>query len=145
LAHLVPIRCSEKHYWRIPEMQEANVGEHHHAWALYESQSADPHLATTVAGGFGGNLGEQPQSDVLEESKVLEVFCINDCMETRGAHSELFLWCSEACNSEPTLGKFYVHIIFLFMLYCRFSFCRFGRAFSFHPVLICKDLSYMFW
>jgi len=37
LSHLVPIHCSGKTLFKNAEMQEANVGEHHHGGAINES------------------------------------------------------------------------------------------------------------
>lgn len=41
---------------------------------------------------------------------------------------------SEGHNSETVLQKAYALIIFFLLLWCRFTFCRFGHAFFVYPV-----------
>jgi hypothetical protein len=71
---------------RIPKQWEENVAEHHHAWTISESQSADRHLATALEGSYVGNCGKQPQSDWWEKGRYQKsVSCIS-CMERQGGH-----------------------------------------------------------
>jgi len=70
------------------------MAEHHHAWSINQSDSADVHIATVLEGRFVGNRGKQPHSDVVEESRVPED-CLLQCLHgnsrwTRGAFSLIF-------------------------------------------------------
>ena len=44
---------------RISKQREENVEEHHHAWTITESQSADRHIATALEGSSVGKYGKQ--------------------------------------------------------------------------------------
>ena len=68
LIHFPETRCS-----RIPEKQEEIVIEHHIAWTIKGSYTAVSHLATALEGRFEGKSDKQPQSGVVEESRVPEV------------------------------------------------------------------------
>ena len=69
-----------------------NVVEHRNGWTINEPQSADPHLAKALEGSYIGIRRKQPQSDVVEESRVPEV-CLLEFMygNPRGTLQTLFL------------------------------------------------------
>ena len=50
--------------------------QHHHEQTTKEILSADSYRVTNVGGRFVGNLGKYSQSDVLEESRVPEIFLL---------------------------------------------------------------------
>ena len=54
-------------FFENTQEREENVAEHHHAWTITESQSADRHLATALEGSSVGNCGKEPQSDWWEK------------------------------------------------------------------------------
>jgi predicted SprT family Zn-dependent metalloprotease len=68
LIYFPETRCS-----RIPQKQEENVIEHHIAWTIKGSYTAVSYLATALEGRFEGKSDKQPQSGVLEESRIPEV------------------------------------------------------------------------
>ena len=67
------IHFPETHCSRIPEKQEESVIEHHITWNIKGSYTAVPHLATVLEGRFEGNSDKQPQSSVVEESRIPDV------------------------------------------------------------------------
>jgi len=52
------------------------VIKHHITWAIKRSYTAVPQTATTLGERFEGNGDKQPQSGVVEESRVPEVFLL---------------------------------------------------------------------
>jgi hypothetical protein len=134
LVHLVLSIVPETRCWRISELQEENVVEHHHAWTINKTQSVDPHLTAAVDGRFVGNRGKQSLWDVVENSLVSR----SSSMETPGGHEHI-LQSSGARNSETALQKAYVDIFFL-VLWCRFTLCWFDRAFFDRSVYDCSSL-----
>jgi hypothetical protein len=68
LIYFPETRCS-----RIPEKQEEIVLEHHIAWAIKGSYTAVSHLATALEGRFEGESDKQPQSGLVEKSRVPNV------------------------------------------------------------------------
>jgi len=91
--------------------------EHHHALAITESESADPHVATVLEEQFVGNHGKLSHLDVVDEKKRSFVFC-NACMETQRWTLHIFCNCQEAGKGKPCARRpMFISYICIF-LYC---------------------------
>lgn len=141
LAHLfLSIRpatpCSK--FTDVPKKKKNSVLEHHYAWTVNNSWSADPHFAIALEGRCVINRGKQPQSDVVEESSVPQV-CLVQFLH---GHSRRTLWIFSLIFRMLQLGHrasgcLYSCNIFL-VLWWRFLYCKFCLAFLVHPVSECK-------
>jgi hypothetical protein len=67
---------------------------------IKEYQSADPHLATALEGCFIGNR-KQPQSDVVEESRVPKVCLAMPACRLKVDKSNIFFVLQEAVAQKP--------------------------------------------
>jgi len=115
---------------RIPKVQEENVVEHHHAWTMNASYSADSHLVAALERRFLASRGEQPQLDIVEKSRVPEV-CLVQCLH---GNSRRIFWAFSLTVSRPLLRKSISEDLMLFLVLFRiFAFCRFGLRFVLHP------------
>jgi hypothetical protein len=95
--------------------------DHQHVWTTNDSQSADPYLATAVEGRYIGNRGKQPQSDVVGESSVPEVWVLH-CLNGNWSWT---LWGSSffrRLSRKPCFRKP------VFLTYFRFALSRLCRT-----------------
>ena len=112
LVHFVLSIILETNYSRIPELWEENVVEHHDAWSINDFYSGDAHLATALEGWFVGNCDKQPQSDMVEESRVLEGCNLETMLQKECVNNNIFvLYCGV---DSPFIG---MTTHFLFILY----------------------------
>jgi hypothetical protein len=100
-----------------------NVVGHHHALTINEFQSAAPHLATAQEGRFLGKRGQQPvRRDANKEgSRSLSPAMAAWNLELHTCTFSLIV----GNHSSEGLCSYKVFLV----LWCRFTFCRFGRAF----------------
>jgi len=99
--------------------------------------SANTHLAAAALKGiFTGNRGRQPQSDVVEESRVPEV-CL---LQLKVDILNIFFNLQEAPNLETMLQKANVHIPYF--LYCGINSPYVDLAVHFSFTLYVRPLEY---
>jgi hypothetical protein len=130
LVHLALSILPETCFTRIPKAREKNMSEHHNAWTINKSYSADPRLTTTLEGRFLANCGKQPKSEVVGKSAVWAV-CLVQCLRgnSRRVLWELYwiVWRRQPRN-HAWESPFSCNMVM------KITFSRFGLAFFFHPL-----------